>query len=170
MRSGNRGYKLTYTDQDEKRGEFLVHLVKVRGHMFLDLFPDGPHLEESDFYVIHLVPAHTFMHVKQIKPTLQMRMLDAEWLQDLLKEHPGAVKHERLEDQTIVLTAKPKELQTFLIKHLDTEGAFSEFSDMQPTRSADEERPNTAMNQSSKAARELETVLPRERRPTDETA
>ena len=72
---------------------------------------------------------------------------------ELIRGLKAAGKHERLEDQTILLTAKPKELQTFIIKHLDTEGAFGEFTDMQPIRSADEEKPSNAMNQTSKAAR-----------------
>jgi hypothetical protein len=34
---------------------------------------DGPDLEVSLLYHLHLLPVHTFMRVKQIEPTLQMQ-------------------------------------------------------------------------------------------------
>ena len=96
-------------DDGKKQGAFIAHLVKVEGGMFLDIFPKEPNLKENDFYKMHLLPAHTFMRVKQIKPTLQMAPLNPKWIEKLLEENPDALGHEKVEDR-LVLTAKPKEL------------------------------------------------------------
>ena len=43
----------------------------------------------------------------------------------LLKEEPGAVKHELVEDG-IILTASTEQLQQFVLKYADDERVFSE--------------------------------------------
>ena len=122
-------YNLVYVNDDEEKGRFVVHLVKAEERMFLDLFPEEPDLKENDFYKVHLLPVHTFMRVEQIEPTLQMASLNPNWIKNFLQDHPNAIRHEKLDDG-IILTAKPKEIQAFLIKHEKTEDAFGELSDM----------------------------------------
>ena len=86
-------------------------------------------LNENDFYKMHLLPVHTFMRVEQIQPTLRMAPLDPDWVGEFLEDHPDAIRHEKLDDR-IILTAEPKELQSFLIEHEQTKDAFSELSNM----------------------------------------
>lgn len=134
---GDNEYKLTYIDRKGKRAEFKVHLLKIKGHMFLDLLPINFGLK-SDVYLTSIIPAHTFFHVEQIEPTLRIRALDYDWLEPFLAENPKAIAHEKLEESgMIVLTAKPKELQQFVIDHLDTEGAFHDFGEMTRTQPGD---------------------------------
>jgi hypothetical protein len=128
-KSGEKEYRLVYTDQEGKKGKFVAHLLKVDGRMYLDLFPDEPDLEANDFYKGHLLPVHSFMRIATIEPNLRCASVNPEWLDEFLKQNPDAIKHERLEDG-VVLTAQPKELQAFLAKHDTTEGAFGDFSDM----------------------------------------
>lgn len=128
-KGGEKQYGLVYTDRDGKEGGFVAHLLKVDGRMYLDLFPDEPDLKENDFYKAHLLPAHTFLRVAEIEPVLKMAALDPEWVDELLKKEPDAIKHERIEGR-VVLTAQPKELQAFLAKHEKTEDAFGDFSEM----------------------------------------
>ena len=128
-KKGEKEYRLVYTDDKGKAGTFVVHLLKIKGKMFLDLFPSEPDLKENLFYQVHLLPVHSFMYVKQIKPTLQMSMADGNWLEKLIEANPGAIRHEKIEDR-IVLTASTKELQAFFLKHLATEDAFGELCDM----------------------------------------
>lgn len=128
-KEGEKEYKLVHTDEEGKQGEFEVHLLKVKGRLFLDLFPEAPDLKENEFYQIHLLPVHTFMLVKQIEPTLQMATLSPDWIVDFLARHPRAIRHEKVEDG-ILLTAQSKKLQAFVIKHEKTEDAFGGLSNL----------------------------------------
>ena len=128
-KQGEKEYRLVYTDDKGRPGTFVVHLLRIKGKMFLDLFPSEPDLKENAFYQFHLLPAHSFMYVKQIKPTLQMSIPQADWLKKLVKANPGATRHEKIEDR-IVLTASTKELQAFFLKHLETKDAFGELCNM----------------------------------------
>ena len=128
--SGEKKYTLVIADEDGKSHKFIVHLVKIKGLLFLDLFPDGEDLELNLFYRFHLLPVHTFMRVKQIEPTLQMAPLDYDWVDKFLRDHPDAIRHEDVDDGFIVFTAKPKELQAFLVKHEKPQDAFGEASHM----------------------------------------
>ena len=118
-----KSYCLVYTDCDGKKGEFLVHLVSIEGNMFLDLYPSDPDLPYSAFYQVHLIPAHTFIFVKQIEPTLQMAIMHPDGLEQLLDKDPNAIQCEKIEDK-ILLTASAKELQAFLVKNIKTDKFF----------------------------------------------
>ena len=111
--------------------------MKIEGRLFLDLFPmeldskktdEDP--KENAFYKLHLVPAHTFMLVKQIQPTLRMAFLNPSWAKDYLKAHPDAVRHEKVDHDEIVLTAPTKELQAFVLKHEKDADAFATLDPM----------------------------------------
>ncbi len=124
--SGDKEYKLVYTE-DGKKGEFTVHLLKIKDKMFIDFFP----IEQeglNGFYAAHLVPAHSFMLVKQIEPTLQMACLNANKLKDIIQKDPKAVKHEKLGDgdDKDVFTAPTEELQAFIMKNIDTPEFFAD--------------------------------------------
>jgi len=125
-------YELIHTDGEGNKGEFKAHLAKIGGEMFLDLYPDDLDCDVNHLMSVSILPAHIFLHVKQIEPTLQMRFLNPEWMEEYVKENPDAIAHEELKDVpgNMVLTAKPKELQAFLIAHLETEKAYTDFIDM----------------------------------------
>ena len=117
-KNGETQYQLVCADDEGKQGRFQVHLLKIEGRLFLDLFPmDDNDAKDDDFYKLHRVPAHTFMFVKQIQPTLQMAFLDPFQTRDYLKDHPESIRHEKIEHDRIVLTAQPKELQAFVLQH-----------------------------------------------------
>jgi len=126
-KSADKEYKLVYVDEKGKKGEFVVHLLKVGNRKFLDLYPADPDLNQNDFYKCHLLPVHTFIRVQQIEPTLQMAMLKPDWIKKILRKNPGAIHHETVDD-SILLTAQPKEMQAFLIKHDNTPDAWNECS------------------------------------------
>ena len=122
-------YELVHTDEDGKQGRFVAHLVKLDDTLFLDLFPAEPVLETSDFYKVHLILAHTFILVEQIEPRLKMSTMSLKWLEEYLEQNPKALQHEQVEEG-LVLTASTQDLQSFLIEHLGTEGAFDDPTDM----------------------------------------
>lgn len=120
---GENSYRLTMTD-DDKQGEFEVHLVKIGSSRFLDLFPEKLELPGNEYYQMHLLPVHSFILVSQLQPTLRLALLQPTWLKSFLAKNPEAVKHE-IVDGDVLLTAPPEELQQFLLAHVNTEGAFT---------------------------------------------
>ena len=118
-KQGENGYRLIYTN-DGKTGEFEARLLKLGGTLFLDFYPDEAGLKDltrNDFYKSHLVPAHSFAKVMQIEPTLQMALLDPDWVKKLLEKNPGAIAHGQVAEDRIVLTAPTKELQKFVVQY-----------------------------------------------------
>lgn len=105
-------YNFVAVNDSGEREKYIVHLVKVKGRLFLDIFPECP----KDY----CQPLHTFMRVDQVEPTLQIAILNYDWMEEFLHLHPDAVRHVK-EDTDLypdmILTAKPKELQAFLLKH-----------------------------------------------------
>ena len=55
--------------------------------------------------------------------------MSLDWLETYLEQNPGAVQHEIVKGE-IVFTAPTQELQTFLLKHIKTEGAYGDPSNM----------------------------------------
>ncbi len=123
-KADEKQYKLVITDEDGKMGKFTAHLLKIDGKTFMDLIPVEPALPQNDFYKEHFVPTHTFALVSQTEPTVQISFLESEWLKKFLAKKPSAIRHEKMGEE-MFLTASPKELQKFLLAHLNTEGAFS---------------------------------------------
>ena len=80
-RGGEKEYRLVHTDEDGKKGEFIAHLLKVEGRMFLDLYPVEP---ENDFYRDYLLRTHTFVVVLQTALTIRISFLEPEWLKSEL--------------------------------------------------------------------------------------
>ena len=132
-KSGEKEYRVTFTDSDGKPGVFQVHLLKIGGQLFLDFFPDKAAMEElkrNDFFKFHYLPAHTFARVAQIEPALQMGLLSQDWLREILAADPKAIGHEKIEGSTIVLTASTEKLQAFVLKHVEDEKAFGGLSNL----------------------------------------
>ena len=128
-KTADKEYKGVYIDKDSKKGEFVEHLLKEDDRRFLDLYPVDPELKENDFYKYHLLPVHTFMRVEQIEPKFQLATLKLNWLKAFLQENPGALRHEKVND-SVLLTAEPKEMQGFLIMHEKTADAWDECDPM----------------------------------------
>ena len=123
-RNGQTHYKLVYTDEDHKQGEFVAHLVKVKGTLFLDLFPVATKSSQNYFYAVHLLPVHSLFQVIRTKPTPQLAVLSEDWLRKYRVRHPSAIRYEEV-NGNIYLTGSPREMQRFLVAHLKTKGAFA---------------------------------------------
>ncbi len=140
---GEKRYALEHTDGDGRKAEFEVHLLKLKQHRFLDLYLVNPggdgewKINTLAAFVLITRPGHMFVKVTQIEPELGVSFLDPDWLEDLLKQDPKAVRHERLRfgadanDQgRLLLTAGTRELQRFVLKYADDEKAFGSPSSM----------------------------------------
>jgi hypothetical protein len=127
-----KAYKLILlNNEDNTKGSFYAHLVKLENRLFLDVYPSRIPCAEPDpnedwlLNTFFLIPGHSFVIIDSIEPQLKMRWTNQEELKKLLKEEPGAVKHELVEDG-IILTASTEQLQQFVLKYADDERVFSE--------------------------------------------
>src|SRR2546426_5625817 len=101
----DKSYKLVVTEKGDAR-EYKIHLVKLGPALFLDFYPEDSLCEvKQDFYKAHLVPAHLFAKVSEIGDTLRFALMNPDWLDKLLKQHPDAISHETIENDRVVLTA-----------------------------------------------------------------
>jgi len=121
----NNAYSLLFSDDEAKKGLFIVHLVKLQNRLFLDVYPsefpweiDDPNKVKWLYNSFFLIPAHTFIKVDVIEPQLKIRLTNNEKMEELLSDDPNVVQHTSIEDR-IFLTASTKELQAFVIKYAD---------------------------------------------------
>lgn len=133
--ANKNAYRLIFSDKEGRKGSFIVHLVKLKDKLFLDVYPANPPYEfpseqedpnkinwpYNGFLMIH---GHTFIKMNSIEPQLKLQFTDDGELKKLLKEDSSAVEHTLIEDKP-VLTASTRELQAFILKYADDSRVFS---------------------------------------------
>jgi hypothetical protein len=133
-------YRLIYSslsrgEPNAMKGLFEAHLVKLDGHFFMDIYPKevpwGNGNGDEDLKRVQwpwnaffILPVHTFIKVETLEPQLEIWLTDDDGLKKLLQAEPNAIKHESEQD-SIVLTASTKELQTFVLKYAEGQTLFS---------------------------------------------
>jgi hypothetical protein len=149
----NNAYNLVLSDEEGKKGSFVAHLVKLEDSLFLDVFPDefpcdtdDPNKTDWLYNVFFLVPAHTFLKIEQIEPTLKMRIMEPDNVEEMLENDPNLIKHEIVQERP-VLTASTKELQKFMKAHANDEGLFGEPSKMKRVQPKDPNAPESTKSQ-----------------------
>ncbi|WP_167618695.1 hypothetical protein [Maribellus sediminis] len=105
---------------------FDVHLIELGGDYFLDFylrdFLEGEELTLDNF---HVIPVHTFAKLEIKDNGLFINWFDPNWLEELVRQNKIRIHHEDNGD-FILLTAKPKELQKFVTKYVNSEDAFKD--------------------------------------------
>jgi hypothetical protein len=129
-KDGDTAYLFTMV-KDTETNLFSAHLFKLKEHLFMDcLF-----LRDDDTTGI---PPHYLLKVEQLRPILKLTTLDYKWVADYLEKNPGAIRHTLALDKPgdpgthVVLTADTKDLQKFVLKHLDDPKVFVDAGEMQP--------------------------------------
>jgi hypothetical protein len=116
-KSGDKSYRLIMREEENGEGVFEARLLKLGEHMFLDLYPEEPETGH-EFYNMHVIPAHSFIRISLEGHVLRLGFFDHDWLKKNLEQNKVNIKHERRDD-TIVVTASTKELQEFVLKHVE---------------------------------------------------
>jgi len=112
--------------EDDHESEFTVHLIELGGHYFLDFYLED-FGEDDEFYLstFHIIPVHTFAKVNIDENELHIKWFNQEWMGELIKQNKIRIHHEE-NDDFILLTAQPKELQKFVTKYVNSEEAFED--------------------------------------------
>lgn len=124
-------YILTYTEKPkgnkkESTSRYTIYLVKLGDYYFMD-FEQLLSDEERDKYLASLSPmitTHKFVKVEITREKLILYFFDDSWLMDLFKQQKIRIKHEKLEDDSILLTAPTADLQKFVQKYATEKKAF----------------------------------------------
>lgn len=125
-------YKLIFTGEDNLRGSFIAHLLKLKDHLFLDVFPsevpwdlEDPNESEWPYNSLFMMPTHTIVKVDAVGTELKMRLMLETQLKKLLEEDPDTIAHVVIEDRP-VLTASTSELQAFILKYAEGDKLFTD--------------------------------------------
>ncbi len=108
-------------DDIHDKVEFSIHIVKLEDNLYLDFLLEDIN-SDNILMNMHLLPVHTFAKL-EIKNEITIKWLDGDFLEDLLKNNKIRIRHEQRSDVSL-LTAKPKELQKFIIKYSDYKDAY----------------------------------------------
>lgn len=119
-RGDKNDYKLVQAEGSSKKNVYIAHLVKLDAKLFLDVGSDPS--AECDCLC---TPVHLFFFISQVDPTLRMWDFNDKWLETFLKKNPSALSDEFI-DEELLLTAPPKKLQSFVLRHLNTKDAFAD--------------------------------------------
>lgn len=122
-------YLLTFKEKDEEnysKASLQVHVVKLGEYYFLDFYLedyfDDDNLTLFDF---HVLPVHTIAKLELKKDSAYINWFNQDWLKDLIHENRIRIHHED-NGEHILLTAKPDELQKFVIKYVNSTEAFED--------------------------------------------
>ncbi len=121
----DKSYNASYIDKDGKAGHFTVHLAKVQDHLIADAVPTELKTDENDAYKAHLLPLHSFIIVSIKADQIQLQLMNPDWLKKHLHDHPDAIATQTVNDK-ILLTATTEQAQAFVLKNLQTPGAYAE--------------------------------------------
>jgi len=69
------------------------------------------------------------VRVSALEPGLKLAFFNFDWLDKYLQKNPNALAHHS-EERSIVLTAEPRELQGFVLKHLKEGELFEKPAEM----------------------------------------
>lgn len=124
-------YILTYTEKalnkkTENKSQYSIYLVKLGDYYFLD-FERLLSNEESDNYGGSLSPmltTHKFAKIEVAKDKLELYLFDDDFLKKLFEQKKIRIKHEKLQDDSILLTASTADLQKFVQKYATEKKAF----------------------------------------------
>ncbi len=104
----------------------LVHIVKLEGNYFLDFYLEDYFKDDNvNFFDLHVLPVHSFAKVELKEDQAYIRWFDPDWLKKLIDQNRIRIHHEN-NGEHILLTAKPAELQKFVIKYVHSEEAFKD--------------------------------------------
>jgi len=123
----NSTYKLVVIETDggdTLETEFVMHLLVLGGQHYLNFYPVDYELEH-DFLAWHMVEANNFSKVWITEDSISLGFFDPAYLEELIEKNRIKISHIR-HDNGILLTARTRELQKFILKYGDEEDAILE--------------------------------------------
>ena len=130
LKTDSTCYILTIKEKGKEftKSSFEVKIVKLDEFYFLDFYLNEYEYRQGgdpNLFDLHLMPVHTFAKAEFAGNEVKINWFDPDWLEKLIKENKIRIHHEN-NGEHILLTAKPKELQKFVLKYVNSEVAFDD--------------------------------------------
>ena len=115
-------YRMMYVNGDEEY-HYEAHLAKIGEDIFLDLYATEDKFSDSAFGSNVWFPVHTFMKLDLENDQLKIAEFDLDKMNKLFDSNLIRMSHENV-DGTILITARPEEIQKFLKKYSRDESVY----------------------------------------------
>jgi hypothetical protein len=120
----DKSYKLLYTDDKDKTGNFIVRLGKIDTVLLAEIHPAEPLPDASGVYKAHLLSLYSFVVVDQTTPKLVVSSLSMDWLKKYLQNNPTDLETAPVGNDDFIVSATTADFQAFFLKHWKDEGAM----------------------------------------------
>lgn len=131
----DKSYAIAIIESENKQSPLTGRLVEIQGKRFLDLYPSGDaKLNTGDWFNAHLLPVHGFWKLDKAETGFTLSVMNPDTIKDLLAGNPQLIKHEVVEEDRIVLTDTPENLQKFLIAGLGIEKFYGDAMELKPVK------------------------------------
>jgi len=121
----NNTYRLTVIETDggdTLETEFVLHMLVLGKQHYLNYYPADYELDH-DFLAWHMIEANNFSKVWITEDSISIGFFDPSYLEELIEKNRIKISHIR-HDNGILITARTKELQKFVIKYGDDQDAI----------------------------------------------
>ena len=117
---------MTYRkEHPEAWAKFWLHIVELGGQNYADIYPTEWEIEnEIELLNFHKLSVHSIAKIK-IGEKININWMNPKWLNELFDQNKIRIRHEN-NGWNILLTARPEELQNFLVKYSNDEMAYKD--------------------------------------------
>lgn len=130
-----KSFAIVIQEKNEKRSLLTAQMVDIQGHRFIDFSPsDDAELNTGDWFNAHILPVHIFWKLDKTENGYSLAGINPDNLESALKAKPQLVKHEIVDDDRIVLTDSPENLQKFLIEGLKVEKFYGDAMELKSVK------------------------------------
>jgi hypothetical protein len=110
------GYYLEVGEtKQELKVQYQVYFTELNGRVFADFFPI--YLAEDVIGSFDYIPMHTFARIDMDEGNPVLRYSDMDEMKKLFTEGKVRLKHERMTNGDILITASSAQLQKFISQH-----------------------------------------------------
>lgn len=135
-----KSYELHLTDYDKKETTYELNIIQLKGIYFLDFYVTdiaGANSSDSDsklnYWNLHVIPVHTFAKLTVNDNSLKIDWFNGDWFKEQIEAKKIKIKHEK-NDENLLFTAKPADLQKLVIKYSNNVEAFEDGLSVELTR------------------------------------
>lgn len=122
-----RAYYVTLK-KDNRYSRYHAFLCRIGKELYLDYYPaETPRQKLYDgFYKSHFIKMHSFYRVRfKDDRSFEIGQFDQGYLRNLIDKKQIRIQYEVRFDESYLITAPTEELQQYVIKYGDDEGAYN---------------------------------------------
>jgi len=121
-----KGYTLYVADKKypDLKGTFVLYLFRLKDQLFVDESSGPLYYKNEELKEVFKLAVHLAGKVSINSDDVRIDFLDDEWVEDALKARPSLVRHEVVDEATI-LTGSQADLQNLLLIAVPSEKSFS---------------------------------------------